>query len=107
MCSRLRRRSRQADLITHHVVLSENEQEREEQAMERHDPSTEMKANKALVRRYIEDANNGGDLALVDDLMRRPTMSRMVGQQLEMNSSSSLPGSAPARQIGASSFRTW
>jgi predicted ester cyclase len=42
---------------------------REEQAMERQDPATEMKANKALVRRYIEDANNGGDLALVDDLM--------------------------------------
>ncbi len=26
-------------------------------------------ANKALVRRYIDEANNGGDLALVDDLL--------------------------------------
>jgi predicted ester cyclase len=37
-----------------------------------HDASSEHEstdANKALVRRYIDEANNGGNLALVDDLM--------------------------------------
>ncbi len=28
-----------------------------------------LDANRALVRRYIEEANNGGDIALVDELM--------------------------------------
>lgn len=31
-------------------------------------PDPETTANKALVRRYIEEANNGGDIALVDEL---------------------------------------
>ncbi|HEX9057932.1 MAG TPA: hypothetical protein VF818_10415, partial [Ktedonobacterales bacterium] len=32
------------------------------------DPNV-AEAHKALVRRYIDEANNGGDLALVDELM--------------------------------------
>ena len=35
--------------------------------MQQRDAPTE--ANKALMRRYIEEANNGGDIALVDELV--------------------------------------
>lgn len=31
--------------------------------------STDLDVNKALVRRYIEEANNGGNVVLVDELM--------------------------------------
>jgi hypothetical protein len=37
--------------------------------MQKRDASTKVNANKVLVRRYIEEANNGGDIALVDELM--------------------------------------
>jgi predicted ester cyclase len=41
----------------------------EEQEMQQRDASAESNTNKTLVRRYIEEANNEGKIALVDDLM--------------------------------------